>query len=674
MKIRLLTDWRGYLKGETILVNGPVAEALIKQYTGEYVKEPINDKAIIKKKVGGNVETKNITIWDFEGKKDIELTFQKAGADRWKSVCCFHQERKASLFYYESTGSYICYGCGRHGVSSEKYLHYIDNLKSYNLTERLGDPVASYPYKDEEGKILYQKFRFEKRNDKGEIEKTYRIWKPDGKGGWIRNIQEVRRVIYNLDKINNSSDKVIFLLEGEKDCDNLMTKFEGVLATTSDIGAGRGIKKWRPEYYEYFQDREVIIIPDNDRVSKIFYRDIGNNLVGIAKSIKYLELPELPEHGDISDWLMKDNTLDSLFELIKESPKFPLPVPVEDRSAVLLSELWEANLPKEEMIINGIMGKKNYTLIASGTKKGKTLFSLNLALNLISGTSFLETYPVNGKQKVMYVYSEASHQDIEELTKLQVEGLAKLGIIIPKEDLNNLLTYNIRKELLTISLKNDDLSVFQKVIDDFKPDVIIIDPVGRIATFDMNKDVSITLFANLMIQIRDCHWVLVHHTRKGISAYKPLKPLIFDPDTVFDSIRGSSCWSNYADTIIALVPSGEDTPPNYLKVFFRAKKGFEPIPLEVKWDFKTFNYELNDITDLHKKVKITYSEMIEYLKSNFGDKKYKHKDLLMAISQVFKITPGRVGQLLVEAKDKGDMAKDEGKFGRWYISDQGKLF
>jgi len=619
-------------------------------------------------------ETRNFKLWDFEEKKEIEISFKKAGDNRWKALCCFHVEKHESLFYYELTESYYCFGCGRSGISYEKYLRYIEALKPYNLTEKLGDPVASYSYKDEEGKLLYQKFRFEKRNEKGEITKTFRIWRPDSKGGIIRNIQEVRRVIYNLDKINNSGDKPIILLEGEKDCDNLMTRFEGVLATTSDIGAGKGFKKWRPEYYDFFQDRNIIIIPDNDKISRVFYRDIGNNLVGIAKSIKWVILPGLEEHGDITDWLMQGGTLEELFKLIEKAPEFPLPVPVEDRSAVLLSELWEANLPKEEMIINGIMGKKNYTLIASGTKKGKTLFSLNLALNLISGTSFLETYPINGKQKVMYVYSEASHKDIEDLTKLQVEGLAKLGIVIPKEDISNLLTYNIRKEMLTINLKNDDLSEFQKVVDDFEPDVIIIDPIGRIATFDMNKDISITLFANLMIQIRDCHWVLVHHTRKGISAYKPLKPLIFDPDTVFDSIRGSSCWSNYADTIIALVPSGEDTPSNYLKVFFRAKKGFEPIPLEVKWDTKTFNYELIDITDLHKKVKMTYPEMIEYLKSNFGDKKYKHKDLLMAVSQTFKITPGRVGQLLVEAKDKGDMIKDEGKFGKWYISDQGKLF
>jgi len=335
----------------------------------------------------------NFKLWDFEERKAIELSFKKAGENRFKALCCFHEERHESLYYYEKTSSYICYGCGRHGVSYEKYLLYTENLKPYNLTERLGDPVASYPYRDEEGKLLYQKFRFEKRNDKGEIEKTYRLWRSDSKGNIIRNIQGVRRIIYNLDLINDSGDKVIFLLEGEKDCDNLMTKFEGVLATTSDIGAGAGFKKWRPEYYEFFQDRDVIIIPDNDKISKIFYREIGNNLVGIAKSIKFLELPDLKEHGDITNWLMKGGTLADLFELIKQAPEFPLPIPIEERTEVNVKEIIEANLEPEEMIIdNGIMMTKNYTLIVSRHKKGKTLFSLNLALNLISGTLFLETY------------------------------------------------------------------------------------------------------------------------------------------------------------------------------------------------------------------------------------------------------------------------------------------
>ncbi|RXG64722.1 hypothetical protein ES695_11215, partial [Candidatus Atribacteria bacterium 1244-E10-H5-B2] len=396
-------------------------------------------------------ETRNFKLWDFEEKKAIELTFKKDGEYRWKTLCCFHKERHESLYYYELTESYICYGadCRRHGVSYEKHLKYIENLKPYNLTEKLGDPVASYPYRDEEGKLLYQKFRFEKRNEKGELEKTYRIWRPDSKGGIIRNIQGIRRVIYNLDKINNSGDKIIFLLEGEKDCDNLMTRFEGVLATTSDIGAGRGFKKWRPEYYDFFQDRSIIIIPDNDKVSRIFYRDIGNSLAGIAKSVKWVILSGLEEHGDITEWLIQGGTLEELFKLIEKAPEFPLPIPLEDRVEVDLEEILESDLPPEEMIIeNGIMGIKNYVLIVSRHKKGKTLFSLNLALNLISKTPFLETYPVKRDCKVLYIYSESNIYNLNKVISLQIEGLKELGIIIPKECFKNFLSYNTRKELL----------------------------------------------------------------------------------------------------------------------------------------------------------------------------------------------------------------------------------
>ena len=621
-------------------------------------------------------EIRDFKLWDFEERKEIELSFKKAGDHRWKALCYFHKEKHESLYYYDLTESYICYGCGRHGVSHEKYLRYIEALKPYNLTEKLGDPVASYPYKDEEGNLLYQKFKFEKRNEKGELIKTFRIWRPDSKGGIIRNIQGVRRVLYNLDKINNSGDKPIFLFEGEKDCDNLMTRFEGVLATTSDIGAGKGFKKWRPEYYDFFQDRNIIIIPDNDKISRIFYRDIGNNLVGIAKSAKWLILPGLEEHGDITDWLMAGGTLEELFKLIEEAPEFPLPVPIEDRIEVNLKEILESNLPPEEMIIgDGIMGINNYCLIVSRHKKGKTLFSLNLALNLISKTPFLETYPVMKNCKVLYVFSESNVFNLNKVMSKQIEGLKELGIIIPKESFKNFHSYNTRKELLTISLTpSDDLSRLQKCLDTFEPDVIIVDPISRIAIFNMNKAENITLFSNLMIRMRDCVWVIVHHTRKEETKPRLKNPPPIDEESLFDSIRGSSAWCNNADTIICLTRSGEDLPPNFLKVFFESKRGFEPLPLEVKFDTKTLNYELIDITDLHKKVRITYSDMMEYIIKNFPGKKVKNKDLINTIGQRFKVTPMRVCQLLSEANDKGHMVKEKGKFGKWYISEQGKLF
>ena len=172
----------------------------------------------------------------------------------------------------------------------------------------------------------------------------------------------------------------------------------------------------------------------------------------------------------------------------------------------------------------------------------------------------------------------------------------------------------------------------------------------------------------------NCHWVIVHHTRKESTTKKSLIPLSLDKDAIFDSIRGSSCWENYAESIIALVPSGDDLPDNFLKIFFRLRKGFEAEPLEVKWDIVTLNYELQDITDLHRKTKITYSDMLAHINKNFADKKYPNKILRDSISQKFKVTTGRVGQILLEMLHNGDLAKDKGKFGKWYIPNQNKLF
>lgn len=607
----------------------------------------------------------NFKLWDFEEKKAIELTFKKDGEYRWKTLCCFHEERHESLYYYEKTESYICYGadCRRHGVSYEKYLRYAKNLEPYKLTEKLGEPVASYAYRDEEGKLLYQKFRFEKRNDNGEIEKTYRLWRPDSKGNIIRNIQGVRRIIYNLNLINDSGDKIIFLLEGEKDCDNLTTKF-GVLATTSDIGAGRGLKKWRPEYYEFFQDRDVIIIPDNDKVSKIFYREIGNNLVGTAKSIKFLELPDLKEHGDTTDWLMKGGTLADLFELIKQAPKFPLPIPIEERFLVTAKELIETDLNPLKMLVGGglIPKVEGYALIGGLAKEGKTLLSTQLGLNLVSGTNFLEDFKVDKKCKILYIYRENTKPGLKMIIEKQIEGLKKLDIKISKDDLGNFHTYYGRD--ITLTLKNPLLGNIERDIKAIEPDIIFLDPIGQFIGFDINKAENIKRFRDLLMELSPGFWVLIHHytkpryLAKGESDIAPIYRLL-----------GSSYLANTCESFIGLEKEGEKYSNENKKIYFITRREREPIPLHLRRDPGSLIYEVVDSISLLKG-RITKDDIVRILKVSFKGKA-SYKDLVTLCSDQFGIVEERVAKLMRELKESGVIDKEEGKRGFWYLK---KLF
>ena len=101
----------------------------------------------------------------------------------------------------------------------------------------------------------------------------------------------VNPVPYHLPEIIQSIEPVM-IVEGEKDVENL--KSMGFTATTSPMGAG----KWKASYNKYLKDKEVILIPDNDQPGYQHCRNIGQSLWGIAKNIKWLELPDLEEKED----------------------------------------------------------------------------------------------------------------------------------------------------------------------------------------------------------------------------------------------------------------------------------------------------------------------------------------------------------------------------------------
>jgi len=65
--------------------------------------------------------------------------------------------------------------------------------------------------------------------------------RPDGKGGWINNIRNCRKVLFHLPRLLADPRKPVYMVEGEKDV--LALEELGLVATTNPGGAG----KWRPE-------------------------------------------------------------------------------------------------------------------------------------------------------------------------------------------------------------------------------------------------------------------------------------------------------------------------------------------------------------------------------------------------------------------------------------------
>lgn len=173
----------------------------------------------------------------------------------------------------------------------------VDPPKAPKPSKTPAKVVDTYDYRDETGELLMQVVRMEP--------KTFRQRRPDG-DGWAWRVKDVRVVPYRLPELLAAPDAVVYLVEGEKDADRLASL--GLVATTNVGGAG----KWSPAHSEFLRGRRVVILPDNDEAGREHAKKAIKTLRGIASEVCVITLPDLPEKGDVADWLDAGGTVEGL--------------------------------------------------------------------------------------------------------------------------------------------------------------------------------------------------------------------------------------------------------------------------------------------------------------------------------------------------------------------------
>lgn len=233
--------------------------------------------------------------------------FQKNGQG-YKGLCPLHDDTKPSLSINEGEDGRILVrcmaGCPTDALLSVVGLRMADLMPNAKPRKEI---VETYDYRDETGLLLMQAVRYQP--------KDFRQRCPDLKGGWDWSTKNVRRVLYRLiELIAADPALIVFVVEGEKDVERLRSF--GFVATCNIGGAG----KWRAEYNEYFRGRIVVILVDKDEPGRAHAADVARNLLGIAASVKIVELPGLSAKGaDVSDWLDNGGTADELRQIAEQA-------------------------------------------------------------------------------------------------------------------------------------------------------------------------------------------------------------------------------------------------------------------------------------------------------------------------------------------------------------------
>ena len=205
----------------------------------------------------------------------------------------------------------------KEGLEQPQALEWLQERKLIPEPKSNFNVVAEYNYVDEDGVPLYQVVRLDP--------KDFRQRRLEG-GNWVWKLGNVRRVPYRLPELMRADpSEMVFVVEGEKDVDRLWSL--GLVATCNAGGAASPGKrtKWPDKFREFFAGRDVVVLPDNDAAGEQHAAAVADSLTSMlssAASVRIVRLPDLPEKGDVSDWLNAGGNVPQLRDLVADAPLY----------------------------------------------------------------------------------------------------------------------------------------------------------------------------------------------------------------------------------------------------------------------------------------------------------------------------------------------------------------
>jgi putative DNA primase/helicase len=147
-------------------------------------------------------------------------------------------------------------------------------------------------------------------------EKNFPVWRRKAMGGFEWGRGDVPPCLYHGARLQIAvaAAETVVLGEGEKDVHT--AERLGFCATTNSNGA----KQWKSEFAAQLEGTGlVVILNDNDDEGRRRGDRVAADLAQVGVPHVILNLPGLPDKGDVSDWVEAGGTREQLLELIRHA-------------------------------------------------------------------------------------------------------------------------------------------------------------------------------------------------------------------------------------------------------------------------------------------------------------------------------------------------------------------
>lgn len=207
-------------------------------------------------------------------------------------------------------------------------------------------------------------------------------------------------------------------------------------------------------------------------------------------------------------------------------------------------EVLDSKIEEPPALIPRLLYEMDNMIVLGDAKIGKSLFTMQLALSLSKGDYFLDSMKVTRPCKVAYVQAEGKmFETIPRGKKMSKEvGHDAMNIrwlYLPRLPMN----------------RPNSAQVFIEMLGDFKPDVIIFDPLYKLAGgASLTQDDTANAITDNLDVIKvyySCAIIINHHQHRPQIDKKSGQILNMKGD---QSIFGSFVWRAWPDNVILFEP------------------------------------------------------------------------------------------------------------------------
>jgi 5S rRNA maturation endonuclease (ribonuclease M5) len=557
----------------------------------------------------------------------------------WQARCpCRNDDDNPSLSVGQGDDGRVLVNCHRGNGCSVTEVCTSLGMKVTDLypprqEERKLTLVATYEYRDKDGKVIYQKQRFVDQWGK----KTFRQRRqnPDNPKKWVYSLDDVERVLYRLPEIIQAREtkETVWLVEGEKDADNLVKL--GWCATTPPNGAG----KWQESFTDTLRDMHVFVVADNDLPGWEHAKDISERLKKAGCTVSTFVPPK--QFKDVSELLAGGGKLEDLIDL-KDAEPLSSATEIEEekeeadieavsevtsslgniasqitrvlmrddlsedtriaRANMLLNQIksendydrgklvnWQEFLdePSNEefdWVIDGLIERGERIMVVAAEGVGKTMLARQVAICSAAGLhpfNFSRIKPI----RTLTIDLENPERIIRR-TSSSIMGAARRFGYSEKVDAHLLI-----KPAGVDLLRAEDRAIIEETVERVRPDLLFIGPVYKAFVDPGGRTseavaVQVARYFDMLRDYYKCAMWLEHHAPLGSSmSTRDLRPF------------GSAVWSRWPEFGLSLHPDPTAVGEYFYDVrHFRGARDERPFPTKLKRG-KVFPFELVDVRD-----------------------------------------------------------------------------